>query len=84
MNLVSDYIEIDDEQEENFQLWDKMREKNTPKHFKLSLIFLSLTGLVAYAIFAFLCKTKEECDIYTPYVTIIPVIQFFKEYFGKK
>ena len=74
MKFIDETSENDADQiSEDCEFWDKIREKSVPKHFKLSLVFFSMTGLVAYAIYIGLCKTKEECDIYTPYITFIPV-----------
>lgn len=64
------YLENDYDFESN----ERRRElKNVPCLFKFILVVLSLTGLVSYGIFAYLCQFRENCDEYTPYVTIIPV-----------
>lgn len=41
---------------------------------KSILCLLSIGGIVFYYFFAVLCTSKESCDSYTTFVTIIPVI----------
>ncbi len=75
LNMIDDSDETQIELEESStELRDKLREKNLPKHVKLSFILVSVTGLVSYTIFANLCQSKEGCDAYISYITIIPVI----------
>jgi hypothetical protein len=47
------------------------------KKLKFVLVVLSLAGLVGYGVFASSCKLKQECDNYTPYITIIPVLLYY-------
>ena len=57
---------------------DKRREqKNLPPYLKLFLIFISFVGFCGYFLFAILCRSKENCDSVTTYITVIPVSENF-------
>jgi len=79
LNIIDDSDEIQIELEESStELRDKLREKNLPRHVKLGLILVSVTGIVSYATFANLCQSREGCNAYISYITIIPVTKSFK------
>lgn len=64
------YLENDHDYESN----EWRRElRSLPCLLKFLLVILSLGGLVSYAVFAILCKSRENCNEYTPYISIIPV-----------
>lgn len=77
----SDDVQIELE-ESSTELRDKRREKNLPTHIKFFFILTSVTGLVSYAVFANLCTSKEGCNQYIAYITVIPVraLSFFFMY----
>ena len=59
---------------DNSETRDKRRDgKSLPAYLKCVLILLALGGLFGYFLFAILCRSKENCDSVTTYVTIIPV-----------
>lgn len=63
-------------QESSTELRDKIREKTKPRHIKAFLILISIAGLVSYTIFANLCRSKDSCNRYISYITIIPILSF--------
>lgn len=78
MNIIDNSDEHQIELEESStELRDKIREKSLPRHVKLFFVVTSMTGLVSYGIFAVLCKSRHECNLYVPYITIIPVSGFY-------
>lgn len=72
----SDDFQIELE-ESSTELRDKRREKNLSTHVKFFLILTSVTGLVSYAVFVNLCTSKEGCNHYIAYITVIPVRMHF-------
>ena len=73
-NLIDNSDENQIELEESStELRDKRREKSLPKYIKLFFILTSVTGLVSYVVFSNLCRTKEGCNRYISYITVIPV-----------
>ena len=77
LNIIdnSDDSQIELE-ESSTELRDKLREKNLPRYVKLFFVLVSVTGLVSYATFANLCQSKDGCNVYISYITIIPVSYF--------
>lgn len=75
LNLIDDYENnLDQHEDDSLEFREKRRDKfalSLPKKF--ILVVLSLCGLGSYYLFAVLCKSKENCDDFTPYITIIPV-----------
>lgn len=63
-------------QQSSTELRDKIRERTRPKHVKAFFLLISITGLLSYAIFANLCRTKDACNMYISYITIIPILSF--------
>ena len=53
------------------------RERALPFHLKFISILISLAGLIAYFVFAVLCRSKENCDNVTKYITVIPIVSYF-------
>lgn len=80
MNLIDDYENnLDQYEDDNLEFREKRREKyalSAPK--KLFLVLISIISLFSYFLFSILCISKENCDAYTPYITIIPVYLFSK------
>lgn len=72
---IGDDSQIDFE-ERITELREKKRDKSLPKHIKFFLAIASLIGLISYTVFANLCKSKEGCNLYIPYITIIPILSF--------
>ena len=65
------------ENDHDYESSERRRElRAVPFLVKFVLVLLSLAGMIAYAIFAALCKNREACNQYTPYISIIPVSFF--------
>jgi hypothetical protein len=84
MNIIDDLncierIEVDCENPEPDELQRKRLEttKPLPTKFKVLFVTISLIGMTCFTIFASLCKTKDSCDYFTPYIIVIPVIELF-------
>lgn len=52
---------------------NKNMSRMLPARLRAFLILMSSGGILAYILFAVLCKSKESCNNVTPYITIIPV-----------
>lgn len=53
-----------------------MSSRMLPVRLRAFLILISSGGILAYILFALLCKSRESCNNVTPYITIIPVSFF--------
>lgn len=77
LNVIDDSDEIQTELvESSTELRNKLRERNLPKNVKYFLVLVAMTGIVSYTVFANLCKSKEGCNVYISYITIIPIMSF--------
>lgn len=76
-NFIDEYENNLSDHEDAQEIRDRRRDinsyRNIPSHYRLALIFISLVGLISYLVFAILCKSKENCDEFTVYISIIPV-----------
>ena len=94
LNLVDDYeTNVEHDNLDSRDVRDKRREQtNLPSYLKIFLILVSLGGLIGYILFAIFCRSKENCDYVTTYITVIPVsikhvnfvfkpFSYFKQYF---
>ncbi|XP_054721420.1 N-acetylneuraminate 9-O-acetyltransferase-like [Uloborus diversus] len=55
---------------------DKNRGNLFSRGISLTAAFLSLLGLGGYAMFAFLCRNKRECNEVHPYVSFVPILSY--------
>lgn len=79
LNLVDDYENNMEQQydEDNLDLREKRRDKTQLSiKMKSILTLIALSGIIFYYLFAVLCKSKENCDSFTTYLTFIPVNNF--------
>jgi len=65
------------EMDHDYESTERRRElRVVPFFVKFLLVLLSLAGLISYAIFAALCQNRDECNKYTTYISIIPILSY--------
>ncbi|GFU04031.1 n-acetylneuraminate 9-O-acetyltransferase [Nephila pilipes] len=55
---------------------DKNRGNLFSKGISLTVASAALVGIASYAIFAFLCRNKLECNEVHPYISFVPILSY--------
>ncbi|RNA44489.1 CAS1 domain-containing 1 [Brachionus plicatilis] len=78
-NLIDDYENnLEQHEDDNLEFREKRRDKFALSlKKKIVLVFISIIGLFSSIFFVLACKSKDQCDIYIPYLMIVPVVSYF-------